>query len=168
MGTVKLKISARELDPNVKYIPFRYEPTAQPFFPDTTPKEVNVPQNKWNPEFAWKVAGFVLMSALTIVEPAFANGIDTETMQTAKEIDQIFSLFTKLLVLVGVGSAGVLLSAAGLYRMIRKEKEAKEWSTDIIKGLVQVLLAGPTVMLLVYIATLLFGSSSWFVAPLFR
>lgn len=171
MAALKVTISARELDPNVKYVPFRNE--AVPFFPKPNPvKEVIVEPIKWKTEFLWKLAGFVLTSAVATMafgDPTLAAGtMEAETLKTSQELNVMFDMFAKLLVAVGVGSSGVLLSAAGLYRMIRKDKESRDWTTDIIKGLVQVLLAGPTVMLLVYIATLLFGGSSWFVTPFLR
>jgi hypothetical protein len=57
---------------------------------------------------------------------------------------------------VGVALAMIMLSVAGIYRMFRKRDIATEWSTDVIKGLVQVLIAVPTVYLLFYLAQLVF------------
>lgn len=59
-------------------------------------------------------------------------------------------------VAVGVALAGSLLALAGVYRMLRKKREAEEWTTDIIKGLVQVLIAIPVVYSLFYLAQMVF------------
>ncbi|AYJ76372.1 hypothetical protein BSP12_186 [Bacillus phage BSP12] len=59
---------------------------------------------------------------------------------------------------VGVALSMTLLTLAGIYRMMRKRKEAQEWTTDVIKGLVQVLVAVPVVYLLFYLAQTVFKS----------
>lgn len=59
---------------------------------------------------------------------------------------------------VGVALSMTLLTLAGIYRMMRKRKEAMEWSVDVIKGLVQVLVAVPVVYLLFYLAQTVFKS----------
>ena len=59
-------------------------------------------------------------------------------------------------VAIGVAIASSLLAIAGVYRMLRKRKEAEEWTVDIIKGLVQVLIAIPLVYSLFYLAQLIF------------
>lgn len=61
-------------------------------------------------------------------------------------------------VAIGVAVASGLFVIAGVYRMFRKRKEAEEWSTDIIKGLVQVLVAVPLVYALFHLAQIVFGS----------
>lgn len=59
-------------------------------------------------------------------------------------------------VAVGVALSMILLAVAGTYRMMRKQREATEWTNDIIRGLVQVLIAIPSVYLLYFLAQLLF------------
>lgn len=61
-----------------------------------------------------------------------------------------------LTVSAGVALSGSLLAIAGIYRMFRKRDAAEEWTTDIIKGLVQVLIAVPTVYVLFYLAQFVF------------
>lgn len=61
-------------------------------------------------------------------------------------------------VAIGVAISGALLVTAGVYRMFRKRKEAEEWTTDIVKGLVQVLIAIPTVYALFHLAQIVFRS----------
>ncbi|QQO40502.1 hypothetical protein 000TH008_74 [Bacillus phage 000TH008] len=57
---------------------------------------------------------------------------------------------------VGVALSMSLLALAGVYRMMRKREEATAWSTDIIKGLVQVLVSIPIVYLLFYLTQTVF------------
>jgi hypothetical protein len=81
---------------------------------------------------------------------------------------ELFELLIKLLV-IAVGSAvifaAILLVGAGVMKMLRKRKEANEWTTDILKGLIQILVAVPVVFLLYYVANQLFSTSGWFVSP---
>lgn len=75
------------------------------------------------------------------------------TPSTVMEWGIKLSLIT---VAIGVAIAGSLLAIAGVYRMLRKRDEAQEWTTDIIKGLVQVLIAIPIVYSLFYLAQIVF------------
>lgn len=61
-------------------------------------------------------------------------------------------------VAIGVAISAALLVTAGVYRMFRKREEAEEWTTDIVKGLVQVLIAIPTVYALFHLAQIVFKS----------
>jgi Na+-driven multidrug efflux pump len=81
---------------------------------------------------------------------------------------ELLALLLKLLV-ISVGAsvilAAILLVGAGVMKMFRKKKEANEWTVDIIKGLIQILVAVPVVFLIYYVATNLFSGSGWFVSP---
>jgi hypothetical protein len=81
---------------------------------------------------------------------------------------EILELLLKLLV-ISVGTAMIfgiiLLVAAGVQRMLGNKKGATEWTTDIIRGLIQVMIASPVVFLVYYIISLLFRGSGWFVTP---
>jgi len=81
---------------------------------------------------------------------------------------ELLELLLKLLV-IAVGTAvifaAILLVGAGVMKMLRKRKEANEWTTDILKGLIQILVAVPVVFLIYYVANLLFSTSGWFVSP---
>ncbi len=57
---------------------------------------------------------------------------------------------------IGVAISMTLLTIAGMYRMFRKRRESIEWTNDIIRGLVQTLIAIPTVYILYYLSQLLF------------
>jgi hypothetical protein len=90
--------------------------------------------------------------------PTHAEGIPPELLE----------LLLKLLV-ISVGSAvvfaAILLVAAGVNRMLGKRKESSEWTIDIIKGLVQVMVSAPVVFLIYYVVSLLFSGSGWFISP---
>lgn len=59
-------------------------------------------------------------------------------------------------VAAGVAISMITLAAAGIYRMFRKRDKSIEWTEDIVKGLIQVLIAIPTVVALFYLAQLIF------------
>lgn len=66
---------------------------------------------------------------------------------------------------VSLALAVLLFIAAGILRMLRKKKEATEWTTDIIKGFIQILIAIPLIFLLYYAATLILGNFTSFLNP---
>jgi hypothetical protein len=59
-------------------------------------------------------------------------------------------------VAAGVSLAMIMLAVAGIWSMFRKRQQAQEWSQDVIRGLVQVLVTVPCVTLLYLLATILF------------
>lgn len=61
-------------------------------------------------------------------------------------------------VALGVALASSLLAVAGIYRMFRKKQEAQVWTTDIIKGLVQVLVSIPIVYSLYHLTQIIFNN----------
>lgn len=97
-----------------------------------------------------------------------STGVTTLPKSAEGMPPEILNLLLMLLVIAvgcGVVFAAILLAAAGMSRMLGKRKEAKEWTVDIIKGLIQVLVAVPVVFLIYYIVNLLFSGSGWFVSP---
>lgn len=61
-------------------------------------------------------------------------------------------------VAAGVALSMIMLAVAGIYRMFRKRDIATEWTTDIVKGLVQVLIAVPVVYVIYVLAQMLFSN----------
>lgn len=101
---------------------------------------------------------------VTLPIPTFAQTQEENTPLTTMEGQEItpdiitgwgFKI-ALLAVSIGVAISGTLLATAGVYRMFRKREEAEEWTTDIIKGLVQVLIALPTVYALFHLAQIVF------------
>lgn len=83
------------------------------------------------------------------------NGISPELWDAVKEI-------LNLSVKAGIVLAILLLTAAAFCRMFGKKEKAIEWSNDIIRGLIQVLIAVPIVLLLYYVVTLFLNDFSIF------
>ena len=112
--------------------------------------------------------GFVsILGAVMLINPvtAFAQTIgDTYPaiqggMEITPNIVMSWGLNIALMtVAIGVALSGALFAIAGIYRMFRKRREAEEWTTDIIKGLIQVLIAVPTVYALFHLAQIVFKS----------
>lgn len=92
--------------------------------------------------------------------PKTATGIPPELM------DLMIMLLT-ISVGAGIILAAILLVLAGMSRMFGKKmrKDATEWTVDILRGLIQILVSVPIVFILYYVATLIFKSSGWFVSP---
>jgi hypothetical protein len=90
--------------------------------------------------------------------PESAVGMPPELLQLLLQILKI-SVGTAVLLSM------ILLVGAGVMRMFRKKKEATEWTTDIVKGLIQILIAVPIVFLIYFVVNLLFSNSGWFVSP---
>ena len=76
---------------------------------------------------------------------------------------------TALVIVVGVGVflSAILLASAGIMKMLGKKrrKESEEWSVDIIKGFVQVLLSTPIIFLIYYLVSMTLKTSGIFVNP---
>jgi type IV secretory pathway VirB2 component (pilin) len=90
--------------------------------------------------------------------PQSAVGMPPELLQLLLQILKI-SVGTAVLLSM------ILLVGAGIMRMFRKKKEATEWTTDIVKGLIQILVAVPIVFLIYFVVNLLFSNNGWFVSP---
>lgn len=104
-----------------------------------------------------------ILIAAMMVSPssALAQTPGTLTTPTTEEITPNLVMewgmqLSLITVAIGVAISGSLLAIAGIYRMLRKRKESEEWTTDIIKGLVQVLISIPVVYALYYLAQIVF------------
>lgn len=110
------------------------------------------------------------ISFLSLSSRSMAQGLNQPTQQvmnTGIPIDLIEPIMELIRMALG-GSillAVLLLIAAGTLRMFRRKKEASEWTTDIIKGFLQILIATPVIFLMYYIVTLLLGDFSMFLNP---
>lgn len=78
-------------------------------------------------------------------------------------------MMTALIIVVGVGVvlSAILMVSAGIMRMLGKKrrKDSEEWTVDIIKGFLQVLLSTPIIFLIYYLVSLTLKSSGWFISP---
>ncbi|KON87361.1 hypothetical protein AF332_11355 [Sporosarcina globispora] len=107
-----------------------------------------------------KLSSVSMANALnnTQSQTVITSGIPTDLLEPIMELIKL-ALGGSLLLSV------ILLIAAGTMRQFRKKKEASEWTTDIIKGFLQVLIATPLIFLLYYVVTLLLGNFTQFLKP---
>lgn len=103
---------------------------------------------------------------LNQVQPTTGTHLPTSGIGMPPELLEL--MLTILVIIVG---AAIILSIiflvlAGTMRFIpKRKKEASEWTVDIVKGLVQVLMAPAIVFLIYYLASKLFANSGWFISP---
>lgn len=172
MSQVKLTISTKNLDTEVKYhspsqqISFEEHPR---FLVPDLPKEVNQLTKKKKRNYAriCKVTITTALSLFALASPTFAA--TTAVAQTAEILPaDIIKIGMYLIGLCAAAStvlAIILSQLAGGYRMLRKGKEATEWTTDILKGYTQVILAPVIIVSIAFVVYLLFGNFEWFVKP---
>lgn len=136
-------------------------------------KEVKQTPKKKLKKYKEAIAVFLTTASSLIMSPlkSMANTSipSTNLPKEAQGIPpELLELLLKLLVII-VGSsvilAAILLVMAGVMRMLRKRKEATDWTVDIVKGLIQILIAVPIVFLIYYVANLIFADSGWFISP---
>lgn len=169
---VKINIGAKNLTSGVKYI----QPVTniqgnltkqeeQVLFMAATLKEEVLQgtveqQAKQAKKLKKIVKGFLVAGGVAIqtAPRALATGLQataTNPITPATILDYGMTL-AFILVASGVAFAMIALTAAGVARMFKRRDIADAWSTDIVKGLVQVLISIPTVLLLFYIAQMVF------------
>lgn len=97
--------------------------------------------------------------AIPVLAQSSASVMNSEILEIMKYLEAIAAIG-------GVGLAIILLQAAGVYRMFPKKKtEATEWTVDILKGLLQLVVAPILVMTITLATYFLFGNSEWFIKP---
>lgn len=140
-------------------------------------KEVSQSTRKQKKQYRKIIASFLatVSSTLLLSSKSMANtNLQSQSIPVTKlpttvdvppELMEIMStllvISTSLAVFICIG----MLILAGLLRTMKKRKEATEWTSDIIKGLVQVIVAAPLVFLIYYVASSLFGGTGWFINP---
>lgn len=154
--TFNLNISAKQLDPEVKYIPFKTNSRA------FTKREVEEVIRKGQAKFN-KLGIYVSSFAIGIV-PNTIHAQTTENTANQSLTPQVMFEYSMKAALIGlalsVGTTMVFFIASGIRRQLggeKNKKASKEWNTDIIKGFVQCLVAIPLVFALYYLGTTIFG-----------
>jgi len=111
------------------------------------------------------ITGVGMSFGILTTEPLTASAsslIATAGAETATEItpDTIMDWALKialLVVAVGVGLSMSMFAVVGIYLMItRKRKEAMDWNSDIIKGVIQTLVAIPLIYALFQLSQIVF------------
>lgn len=174
-------ISAKKLDPKIKYNnPFqRYEDNkGSDFLIASIEKEVKQESRKNLKRFA-KICKITITTSallLAIVHPTFAATLPGPLLASAIPAPlpaTIPSVLPADIVkvgayLIGISTAAstllaiILSQMAGGYRMLRKGDEATKWTSDILKGYTQVILAPVIIGVIAFTVYLLFGSYDWF------
>lgn len=113
----------------------------------------------------------VSMSFLALSSKSMAATLQTTPTPQVTTTGLPPDLIQPIMQLIGMAIGGsllltvILLIIAGTYRQFRKKKESAEWTTDIIKGFVQVLIATPLIFLMYYVVNLLLGNFTMFLKP---
>lgn len=101
----------------------------------------------------------VFMSTLATATPVFATNSIVST-----ELIQLFVTAIGACILIAVLAGTLLLILTGVWQMFDPEK-AVEARQNIIKGLIQSLVAPLVVMTIVYLGHLLFSGNSYYIDP---
>jgi hypothetical protein len=184
---IELKISAKQHDPLVKYIPFKpiNVSTSTLSVNDVNfhlltlveevrqlPKKERIQLKRRILAFQSAIASFTIFPSISMANgttvtipattiPKSAEGIPTELM------DLMIGLL-KLSVAAGVILSAILLVTAGMTLMfpkIAKAIDVKDWITNIFRGLLVVLGATPIVFIIYYLSKMLFSTSGWYISP---
>lgn len=92
----------------------------------------------------------VSLFALITPVSAASGGVDPDLLQT-------LVIIMGTCVVLAAAAAVIALMAAGVWKMFFGEKDASDWTTNIIKGIIQVFSAPVIVALIAGIFTLMFS-----------
>lgn len=176
MSQVKLTISVRKLEQEVKYNKphqqIHWNEQSKPFLTQTLLEEVKQLPKKEKKKYAVIAKTLLLtsISTLALVNPTFAaTSVETVAQQQGtimpKDIMEIGMYLIGLCTIISTVLAIILSQLAGGYRMLRKEKEATAWTSDILKGYTQIILSPVIIVTIAFLAYLLFGGSQFFIKP---
>ncbi|AIW03583.1 hypothetical protein CPT_Moonbeam185 [Bacillus phage Moonbeam] len=99
----------------------------------------------------------VLVASAQVAPKALAAGTDIASQTiTPSMVLKWGSSLALLGVSASVSLSMIMLIVASFYKMMRKGEKADQWSSDILKGLVQSLVAVPLVSILFYLAQIVF------------
>lgn len=138
------------------------------FFLKRLRREVKHASKKEKRNWLRILKGLLITTTLVIgnATPAFAAESLTEDVFTMPlELIQLFVGLLVITVIIAIGIALIASVLAGICRMIRKGKLAHEWTNDIIRGLVQVLLLPLTIFCIILFFHFLFGNMDWYIDP---
>lgn len=109
----------------------------------------------------------MLSGILMYASPAAAQTVSktAEVVLMPAEMIQILLAILMSCIIIAIGIALVGSVLAGVCRMFRKHKFAQEWSNDIIRGLIQVLLMPLAIFCIILLFHSLFGNLEWYIDP---
>lgn len=167
---MKINIQAKSLTEGVRYVqPVRevslYSETERDavFIIETLQQELMegspTQQAKNVKKMKRVLRGFVtvLVASIQTAPKAFAATADVANQTITPSLILKWGTSLALLgVSASISLAMIMLIVASFYKMMRKGDVANQWSSDIVKGLVQSLVAIPLVSLLFYISQMIF------------
>lgn len=173
---VTLKISAKNLDSKVNYINPKKQLNLNEnmvnkvdFLLQTLQKEVKIATKQQKKQLTKVLKSTLATTAslLLFVSPTLAAPMNSPSPDIIMPADimQFGMWVIGICAVLGFLLAIVCGQLAGGMRMLRRRKEATEWTTDIIKGFTQVMLAPVIVSLIALVCYLLFSNFQWFVSP---
>ena len=141
-----------------------YDYPTVPAFMEALTKEVkNQPKHIQKRFYKILRNSYLVALPLLITPQAHAQKIGFPQLDKAQGLDilppEVMDILIQLIIaagILGVAFAILCLMVAGGYRMIGQSAKAQNWSTDIIRGLGQVLLAPVIILILVTITSLVF------------
>ncbi|MGY1422802.1 MULTISPECIES: hypothetical protein [Bacillus cereus group] len=138
------------------------------FFLKRLRREVKHASKKEKRNWLRILKGLLITTTLVIgnATPAFAaESLTADVFTMPLELIQLFVGLLVITVIIAIGIALIASVLAGICRMIRKGKLAHEWTNDIIRGLVQVLLLPLTIFCIILFFHFLFGNMDWYIDP---
>lgn len=135
-----------------------------PAFMEVLAKEVkNQPKHIQKRFYKILRNSYLVALPLLITPQAHAQKIGFPKLDEAEGLEilppEILNILIELIIaagILGVAFAILCLMIAGGYRMIGQKMKAQSWSTDIITGLGQILLAPVIILILVTVTSLVF------------
>jgi hypothetical protein len=139
-----------------------------------TPEEVKNLSNKKKKEYK-TIAKLFLATATTFLIlplrsmaqssiPVGTTDLPNSVTGMPPELLELFKTILELSVGAAFFLAAILMVVNAMGRMFRLNGMT-QWAKDIIRGLIQVMVAVPIVFLIYYVANLLFSGNGWFVSP---
>jgi hypothetical protein len=183
-----LRISARNLEPDVKYNHFKQinsKEENKPLLHQSVFHLQNIQEgvkqlNKERRKKYLKIAKATLLTSLSIymlVDPLLVSAqVPTAVMATASlvastptpemitpsDIVKVGLILIGLTAISGIVLSIILYQVSGAYRMLRNSKEATEWQVDIRKGISDILIAPVIILAIAMMAFLLFSGLPFF------
>jgi hypothetical protein len=117
--------------------------------------------------FLATVTTFLILPLRSMAQSSIPVGTTTLPNSVTGMPPELLELF-KTILEISVGAAfflaAILMVVNAMGRMFRLNGMT-QWAKDIIRGLIQVMVAVPIVFLIYYVANLLFSGNGWFVSP---
>jgi hypothetical protein len=110
---------------------------------------------------------FLILPLRSMAQSSVPVGTTTLPQSATGMPPELLELLLTLLK-ISVGAAVILAAILLVFNAVGKMFRLNgmtQWAKDIIRGLVQVLIAVPVVFLIYYVANLLFSGNGWFVSP---